>query len=217
VSNEVVESLDKHLRRVGIDISPRSTWPPNLPGIGIPLSGRIAKAERCLVGRAIARLSDMGWGEELAAFLADAGAETPLPMPLLELAARVVDESARDRQIQLGGIVGIRSRRRPVLLNTLLAGLAGQTKLPVLGTLLSDGTEAGAGRSNSARTVAGLHGGFAVSPDLAIACRDISGTILLVDDVVDSGWTMTLAGRALRLAGAADVMPFALATTGRRD
>jgi ATP-dependent DNA helicase RecQ len=41
--------------------------------------------------------------------------------------------------------------------------------------------------------------------------------VLLVDDFVDSGWTMTLAARALRRAGAADVVPFALAITGRRD
>jgi ATP-dependent DNA helicase RecQ len=37
--------------------------------------------------------------------------------------------------------------------------------------------------------------------------------VLLVDDLVDSRWTMSVAGRTLRLAGAAEVLPFALAST----
>jgi ATP-dependent DNA helicase RecQ len=38
--------------------------------------------------------------------------------------------------------------------------------------------------------------------------------VLLVDDVVDSGWTMTVAARLLRQAGAVAVLPFALAIDG---
>lgn len=41
----------------------------------------------------------------------------------------------------------------------------------------------------------------------------ISGVVLLVDDIVDSGWTLTIAATLLREAGAAAVYPFALATT----
>ena len=40
-----------------------------------------------------------------------------------------------------------------------------------------------------------------------------SGVVLLVDDIVDSGWTMTIAAALLRQAGATAVYPFALATT----
>ena len=39
------------------------------------------------------------------------------------------------------------------------------------------------------------------------------GPVLLVDDLADSRWTMTVAGRELRRAGAAAVLPFALALT----
>ena len=35
--------------------------------------------------------------------------------------------------------------------------------------------------------------------------------VLLVDDLADSRWTMTVAGRELRLAGAGAVLPFVLA------
>jgi ATP-dependent DNA helicase RecQ len=37
--------------------------------------------------------------------------------------------------------------------------------------------------------------------------------ILLVDDRVGTGWTLTLAARAIRSAGAAEVRPLVLATT----
>jgi ATP-dependent DNA helicase RecQ len=42
----------------------------------------------------------------------------------------------------------------------------------------------------------------------------VDGPVLLVDDLVDSGWTMVLAGRALRKAGATAVLPLALAVAG---
>jgi ATP-dependent DNA helicase RecQ len=39
----------------------------------------------------------------------------------------------------------------------------------------------------------------------------VDGPVLLVDDVADSGWTMTVAARLLRREGATAVLPFALA------
>jgi ATP-dependent DNA helicase RecQ len=41
-----------------------------------------------------------------------------------------------------------------------------------------------------------------------------SGSVLLIDDIVDSGWTMTVVADLLRANGAAEVFPLALATAG---
>jgi len=68
-----------------------------------------------------------------------------------------------------------------------------------------DGEQVDGGRANSARRVAALHDAFH-APAMAA-----DGPVLLVDDYVDSGWTMALAARALRAAGAPAVLPFALA------
>ena len=65
---------------------------------------------------------------------------------------------------------------------------------------------------NSAFRLAGVWDRFAVGPALAAALRDADGPVLLVDDLVDSRWTLTVAARALRQAGADAVLPFALAT-----
>ena len=43
-----------------------------------------------------------------------------------------------------------------------------------------------------------------------------SGPVLLVDDLVDSRWTLTVAGSLLRDAGAGPVFPFALAVATPR-
>ena len=43
------------------------------------------------------------------------------------------------------------------------------------------------------------------------ALAALGGPVLLVDDRIDTGWTMTVAARLLREAGAAGVLPLALA------
>jgi ATP-dependent DNA helicase RecQ len=48
------------------------------------------------------------------------------------------------------------------------------------------------------------------------AAAVLPGPVLLVDDVVDSRWTMTVAGALLRDHGAGPVLPFALAVAAMR-
>ena len=43
-----------------------------------------------------------------------------------------------------------------------------------------------------------------------------SEAVLLVDDMVDSGWTFTIIGRLLRMAGVGKVYPFALADARKK-
>jgi ATP-dependent DNA helicase RecQ len=65
----------------------------------------------------------------------------------------------------------------------------------------------GHGATNSAQRVAAL------SRRAELRADDVSGRrVLLVDDLVVSGWSMTLAAHWLREAGAAAVLPLALAT-----
>lgn len=50
----------------------------------------------------------------------------------------------------------------------------------------------------------------------AFTVRDVrSGPVLLVDDIVDSRWTLTVIGNLLRQSGSGAVYPFALADTGK--
>ncbi len=64
-------------------------------------------------------------------------------------------------------------------------------------------------RANSAQQARNLEGslGFSRNPVLP-------GPVLLVDDMVDSRWTFTVAAALLRERGCRAVFPFALANTG---
>jgi ATP-dependent DNA helicase RecQ len=54
----------------------------------------------------------------------------------------------------------------------------------------------------------------AVTRRFAVEGEIPAGPVLLVDDLVVSGWTMTLGARALREAGATEVLPLALGVSG---
>jgi ATP-dependent DNA helicase RecQ len=56
-----------------------------------------------------------------------------------------------------------------------------------------------------------LDGAFAIDDDLP------QGPVLLIDDVVDSGWTLTIVAALLRRAGSGPVFPLALASTSSSD
>lgn len=56
-----------------------------------------------------------------------------------------------------------------------------------------------------------LDGAFSIDVDMCY-----SDPVLLVDDVVDSGWTLTLTSALLRQVGVSAVLPFALATTAAK-
>jgi ATP-dependent DNA helicase RecQ len=46
------------------------------------------------------------------------------------------------------------------------------------------------------------------------AVAGLPGPVLLVDDRIETGWTMTVAARLIREAGAPAVLPFVLALGG---
>src|SRR5205823_3131188 len=60
-----LDAARAHLGRVGVEVAPRKQWPTGLPAIGVALSGRIPADEQPLPGRALGRLSDLGWGARL--------------------------------------------------------------------------------------------------------------------------------------------------------
>ena len=96
--------------------------------------------------------------------------------------------------------------------------VAGIGKMPYLGTLdFADGSAAGDGapsrQQNSAQRLCAIWGTVTVPDAVRNGIAGAGGPVLLVDDRVDSGWSLTVAAMLLREAGATGVLPLTLAAT----
>jgi ATP-dependent DNA helicase RecQ len=204
-----VQSAQKALRRVGVVLEPRSQWPSGMGRLGVDLAGRIAADERVEEGRSVARLTDLGWGQRLRTLLAPGAPDGPADDALLGACVDVL--TGWDWSRRPAGVVAMPSLRRPALVGSVAEHLAGLGRLPLLGSLaLTTDAPAGEPGGNSAFRLAAVHDRFVVPAPLARAVADLDGPVLLVDDLVDSRWTVTAAGRLLRQAGADAVLPFSL-------
>src|ERR1039457_3809323 len=67
------------LLRPGVELPPRRMWPSGMKDLGIDVSGKIAPELSAQPGRALGRLTDLGWGPRLRALLADGAADGPVP------------------------------------------------------------------------------------------------------------------------------------------
>ncbi|MEO3744996.1 DEAD/DEAH box helicase [Plantactinospora sp. B5E13] len=219
VSAPGLAAAQAFLGRPGVEIPPKKLWPTGLEAVDVPLRGRLGPAEQALPGRAVGRLSDLGWGARLRSLVGPEGVDTDLPE---DLAGAVVDvlkvwAHGDDRwPARPVGVVAVGSRRRPRLVRTLAERIATVGRLPLLGEVPArSGDPDGAGpRGNSAQRVRALHDAFTLPGPMAAELAGLTGPVLLVDDLVDSGWTMTMAARLLRQAGVPAVLPFALAVAG---
>ncbi|GIT80740.1 ATP-dependent DNA helicase RecQ [Leifsonia sp. LS1] len=197
------------LDRVGVEIEPRKLWPTGADRLGVAMRGRIAPAEQLAPGRALARLTDLGWGNRLRDVLAPQAPDAVCPPELLGACIRVLaDWGWEERPV---AVVAMPSRRRPRFVESLARGFADAGRLPFLGSLtLHGGGPTGDPGGNSAFRLAAVWDRFGADGLDIPAGRPV----LLVDDLVDSRWTITVAGRALLQAGASAVLPFAAALRG---
>ena len=201
------QSLD----RVGVAIDVRAQWPTGMSSLGVAATGKIPLTERAEPGRALARLTDLGWGGPLRDLFATGAADAAAPPAMLAACVRVLAEwEWADRP---AAIVSMPSRQHPLLIDSVARSLSEVGQLPWLGALdWANGGPTGEPGGNSAYRLSSVWDRFMVGPDLAEALAPFAGRpILLIDDLADSRWTVTVAARVLRQHGASAVLPFTLA------
>jgi ATP-dependent DNA helicase RecQ len=110
-------------------------------------------------------------------------------------------------------VTAIPSRRHPYLVADFARRLAQTLGLPFAAALARTGdAPEQKTMANSAMQARNVLGSLAVD---AGAVRP--DPVLLVDDIVDSGWTLTMAGWLLRSQGSGPVYPFTLARATARN
>lgn len=183
-------------------------WPTAMRSLGIDRSGRIPADEQAEPGRAVARLTDLGWGNQLRELFAAGLPDGEVPVALRRAVVEVLDAWDFGPDGGPDVIVGIDSVTRPLLVRHLVSGLSRYTGWPEVGRfVVADDAPAARSGVNSAHRLA------AVAARLRL--QDTSGVpgrrVLLLDDRTDTGWTLAVAASQLRLAGAEAVFPLVLA------
>jgi ATP-dependent DNA helicase RecQ len=226
VSQQALSSARGELGRPGVEVEPRKMWPTGLAAVGIDLKGRIPAGELMAPGRALGRLSDIGWGNRLRPMLTPQAPDTPVPDDVARAVVEVLadwakgpggwasgEAGASPRPV---GVVTMASHTRPQLIDSLGRGIAQVGRMPLLGQIgYRPGSDtAHIPRSNSAQRLRALDGTLELPPEVAEALAGAGGPVLLVDDFTETGWTLAMAARLLRRAGAEAVLPLVLAVQG---
>ena len=108
-------------------------WPTGMRELGIDVSGKIEPGLSAEPGRALGRLTDLGWGPRLRALLASDAPDAAAPDDLIAAVVKVL--ASWQWELRPTGVVSIPSRSRPQLISGLAAKIAGIGRMPYLGQL----------------------------------------------------------------------------------
>jgi ATP-dependent DNA helicase RecQ len=196
VKPRLAAAAAEYLRHADLPVEPRRMWIGGPAGV----SGRIPPEWQLEPGRALSVYGDGGWGREVRRGKA-AGAFRD---ELVEACAELVENWRPDPPPTW--VTCVPSSAHPGLVPSFAAKLAAR-----LGLEFHDPVRrVRPGRpqkdmENSAQQLRNVYGAFEVVTPLPV------GPALLVDDIMDSRWTITTIGVLLRQHGSGPVFPLVLA------
>ena len=203
---DVIQRALGFLRRREVSIKPRLQWPTGgLPELGV--RGRIPVEQQLSEGRCLCIWGDPGWGDLVHRGKYVAGCfPDELVTGLVELIHRWKPDPFPS------WLTYVPSKRHPALVRDLAERLSNALGLPLIQVITCIKEHAAQKTMhNSAQQAANVDGVFAILPG---TCQN--GAVFLIDDMIDSGWTVTVAGYLLRRHGSGPVYPLALALTANR-
>ena len=220
IPRQMILDAIEFLRGDQIVIDARKQWPAaaleeiqqvmpdaiSLTQQGTP-STRLSEELRPQQGRALSIYGDSGWGRAVAD--GKYGAKH-FSDELAQATTRLIRERWRPEPFP-EWITCVPSNRQPTLVADFANRLSAILKVPFIPLIAKTReTQPQKSMENSTQQVRNLLGAFSVGRDI------LAAPVLLVDDVIDSGWTMTMIAVLLRLNGSGPVFPFALtrATAG---
>ena len=193
----IVLKAIEFLRHSNVCIEPRKQW-------AYPRKS-IQEEQRAEVGRALCYWGDPGWGDIVrdGKYKHERFSEE-----LVEASTRLIQKWGP--QPAPTWVTCIPSKRHSGLVPDFARRLAGRLGLPFRVALTkTNARRAQKEMTNSIQQWRNVEGSLAL-----VETNLICEPVLLVDDMVDSRWTFTVAASLLRINGCAAVFPFALADTG---
>jgi len=196
------------LRRTSLQIESRKKWPDlgGLPRYG--LTGNIAPEFRAQPGRALCIWGDAGWGS-----LVRHGKYHDERFSVDLVGAVVAMLRGWNPQPAPAWVTCIPSLRHPELVPDFARRLAAALGLPFHAVLRkTDHRPEQKTMANSTQQARNIDGSLAITVEALPI-----GPVLLIDDMVDSRWTLTVAAWLLRSHGSDMVFPLALSRTGHDE
>lgn len=204
VSEATLEEAIEFLSQTNLPIEARKMWPPGgLPIYG--LKGRIPSHLQAFPGQALCYWGDAGWGAEVkkgryvGQYFDD---------KLVEACATMFHSWSPEPRPTW--VTAIPSLRHPDLVPGFAKRLAKKIGLPYLDSLVKvSHTHEQKSMANSSKQALNVDGSLELEMD-----EIPQGPVLLIDDIVNSRWTITVASWLLRNSDCDGVYPLALSITG---
>lgn len=202
IDPDLVQQATTFLRRDARTIQPRKMWPTDAAS---DLRGRIQPLN--MPAMVLCIYGDAGWGRLVADGKYRHGR---FDASLIEASIELIGSRWRPMPPPMW-VTSVPSARHPGLVGTLAREIADGLGLPFVEVLAASANAMPQkSMQNSAQQLRNVRSNLEVVSDLP------SGPVLLIDDIIDSGWTLTYAGWLLSTHGAAAVHPFALAVAANR-
>ena len=200
-ARQTVAAATRFLRQAEVPLeSKRQVARDSFPTYG--WSGNLPPELRAEQGRILSRWRDAGWGE----IVAQDKLGGRFRDELVEAAAEMIRERWHPHPWP-EWVTYVPSNRHPMLVPDFATRLAKALSLPYAPVVVKvEDNAPQKEQQNRFHQCNNLDGVFAIEGQVR------KGAVLLVDDVVDSGWTLTVIAALLRQAGCGEVLPFALAT-----
>ncbi len=205
VNAELVQEAVAFLRRTNLPIGPRKRWPDGgMPHYG--LVGSIASGHQAQPGKALCIWGDAGWGGLVRQGKYQDGNFSD---ELVEACVKMLREW--NPQPSPSWVTCVPSIRHPDLVRNFTGRLAAALGLPFQWIIeKTDNRAEQKTMANSTQQARNVDGSLSLN-DQPVP----HGPVLLVDDMVDSRWTLTVSAWLLRRGGSGEVWPLALSQAGR--
>jgi ATP-dependent DNA helicase RecQ len=204
-SQVLIQEAAEFLRRTNHPIEPRIKWPiGGMPQYG--LKGVIKPELQSQPGKALCIWRDAGWGDLVwQGKYHDGHFSDDLVQACITMIRRW------NPQPFPAWVTAIPSLRHPQLVPDFARRLAKALNLPYHDVIIKTGERPEQKTmANSVQQARNVDGALAINPQML---RLPKRAVLLVDDMVDSRWTLTVAAWLLQANGSGPVFPLALAIT----
>lgn len=203
VRSEDVLKAENFIKNRIIKMKTNKEWPAGVIAEG---KKRIPLMDRNEIGRVLADYGDAGYGIMIEE---DKYKNKYFRDELVDATIELINNKWAELE-KIDCVAAVPSIRRPELVKSFAKRVAEKLKVNFIDVIIKPkDTEQQKTMENANMQAKNAYNAFLVTKEIHYE------NVLLIDDMVDSGWTLTVCGAMLKKKGAVKVYPYALASTAK--